>query len=215
MLRNSSVQYVFGLALIVLSSAASATSQGTRFRIDYTVAVTDTDSPLFHVTANVQNIREPHLDLSLPAWTPGWYTIENYGKNILRFRITDAKGVILPHAMTRKQTWRADTKGFDQIKVEFDYRADTLALNQAKITKDFAFFTGPELVLEAQGHRASPSSVRFVVPTGWKLISALKETNDPLIFTARDYDVLVDAPTEMGRFDVTRFEVQGKLHYFV
>ena len=36
-----------------------------------------------------------------------------------------------------------------------------------------------------------------------------------MTFTATDYDTLVDAPTEMGNFDVTQFEVEGKPHYFV
>lgn len=90
-----------------------------------------------------------------------------------------------------------------------------MALNQAKITKDFAFFTGTQLFLMAEGHRNSRSTVRFIIPAGWKIISALKETSDPLTFTAPDYDALVDAPTEMGHFDVTRFEVEGKPHYFV
>jgi predicted metalloprotease with PDZ domain len=36
-----------------------------------------------------------------------------------------------------------------------------------------------------------------------------------MTFTATDYDTLVDAPTEMGNFDVTKFEANGKPHYFV
>jgi predicted metalloprotease with PDZ domain len=117
--------------------------------------------------------------------------------------------------MIRKQTWRVETRGLDSIKVEFDYRANVLALNQAKITGDFAFFTGTELFLEAKGHRASPSTVRFELPTDWKIISALKETPDPMTFAAPDYDTLVDCPTEMGKFDLTQFQVEGKSHYLV
>src|SRR2546422_383222 len=106
MLRNASSQSVMGAALSILCAAGLRAAQTCRFRVDYTVSVADTQASLFHVTANVQNINEPHLDLSLPAWTPGWYTVENYAKNILRFRITDPKGATLPHIMTRKQTWR-------------------------------------------------------------------------------------------------------------
>jgi Peptidase M61 N-terminal domain len=40
------------------------------------------------------------------------------------------------------------------------------------------------------------------VPAGWQIVSALRETQDPTLFTASDYDTLVDSPTEMGRFDV-------------
>jgi predicted metalloprotease with PDZ domain len=211
-LRAFRLALVTGFILIV---TAPAFGSADRLRIDYTVEVASVEDQLFRVTADVRNIRQPWLDLSLPTWTPGWYTVENYAKNILRFRITDDKGNRLPHHMTRKQTWRVRTAGLDRIKAVFDYHATVLALNQAKISKDFAFFTGIELFLMAEGHRDSPSEVRFQVPEGWKAISALKETADPLVFIADDYDTLVDAPTQLGTFDVTKFEVEGKPHYFV
>src|SRR4030095_5532767 len=157
----------------------------------------------------------PRLELSLPTWTPGWYTVENYFKNVLRFAITDAKGNRLEPEIVCKQTWRVETRCLDSIKVEFDYKASVLALNQAKIANDFAFFTGTELFLEATGHRTAPITGRVGLPRDWKIISALKETSDPMVFTAPDYDTLVDAPTEMGKFDVTRFQVEDKPHYLV
>ena len=216
MRRTTPGSFALCLILLLLFTAAPlAYSQSSQVQTDYTVEVLKPDTNLFHVTTNVRNIKQARLDLSLPIWTPGWYTVENYAKNILRFKITDAKGARLPHTMIRKQTWSVDTKGLDQIKVEFDYRADTLALNQAKITRDFAFFTGTALFLMAGEQRMNPSTVRFIVPAGWKIISALKETSDPMTFTAPDYDTLVDAPTQMGNFDLTRFEVEGKPHYFV
>jgi predicted metalloprotease with PDZ domain len=200
---------------IALATAPAALAPQNQFRIDYTVAIASQEQQLFHITADVQNIHADELRLQLPTWAPGWYTIENYAKNILRFTITDAKGARLEPVMTRKQTWRVATQGIDRIKVEFDYRADILALNQAKIAKDFAFFTGIEVFLMAEDHRDAPSTVRFELPNGWKIVSALKETSDPNTFAASDYDALVDAPTEMGRFDLLKFEVAGKPHYLV
>ena len=202
------------VAILLLSPAAFAQKREA-FRIDYTVAIVSVEGQLFHITTDIKNINEPRLDLSLPTWTPGWYTVENYFKNVLRFKVTDAKGNRLQPEMIRKQTWRVETKGLDSIRVEFDYKASVLALNQAKITNDFAFFTGTELFLEAARHRTSPSTVRFELPPDWKIVSALKETSDPMTFTASDYDALVDAPTEMGKFDLTQFQVEGKPHYLV
>lgn len=204
------------LIAVVLSVAPAALAQKRdAFRVEYTVRVASVEAQLFHVTADVRNITESALDLSLPTWTPGWYTVENYFKNVLRFKITDARGKRLDPQMTRKQTWRVETKGLDRIIIDFDYRANVLALNQAKITGDFAFFTGTELFLEAAGHRNSPCTVSFEVPPDWKIISALSETSDPMVFTAPDYDTLVDCPTEMGRFDLAQFTVEGKPHYLV
>ena len=164
---------------------------------------------LFHVTADVRNIRQPRLDLSLPTWTPGWYTVENYAKNILRFHVTDARGRRLPHAMTRKQTWRVQTAGLDRIKIEFDYSANVLGLNQAKITNDWAFFTGIQLFLLAEGHRASPATVRFDVPDNWRIISALKETRNAKVFHRAGLRHARRWPTEMVNFDVMTFDVKA------
>ena len=202
------------VAILLLSPAALAQKRDA-FRIDYTVSIASVEDQIFHITTDVKNINEPRLELSLPTWTPGWYTVENYFKNVLRFKITDAKGNRLQPEMIRKQTWRVETKGLVSIRIEFDYKASVLALNQAKITSDFAFFTGTELFLEAARHRTSPSTVRFELPPEWKIVSALKQTSDPMTFTAPDYDTLVDAPTEMGKFDLTQFQVEGKPHYLV
>jgi predicted metalloprotease with PDZ domain len=202
------------VAILLLSPGALAQKRDA-FRIDYTVSIASVEDQIFHITTDVKNINEPRLELSLPTWTPGWYTVENYFKNVLRFKITDAKGNRLQAEMIRKQTWRVETKGLASIRIEFDYKASVLALNQAKITSDFAFFTGTELFLEAARHRTSPSTVRFELPPDWKIVSALKESSDPMTFAAPDYDTLVDAPTEMGKFDLTQFQVEGKPHYLV
>ncbi len=195
--------------------APAPLAQGRGLEIEYAVKVADIPGQLFHVTTDIRNINQPALDLSLPVWSPGWYVIENYAKNILRFRVTEPGGRELRPAQVRKQTWRIETKGISRITVEFDYKAAVLSANQARIAADYALFTGTQLFLMPEGHRSRPSVVRFEVPTGWKIASGLDETANPMVFTAPDYDTLVDQPTLMGQFDVTRFMVDGKPHDFV
>jgi predicted metalloprotease with PDZ domain len=195
--------------------APAAIAQDRRLAIEYSVKVADIPGQLFHVTTDISNINQPALELSLPVWSPGWYVIENYAKNILRFRVTEPGGRQLRPALVRKQTWRIDSKGITRIIVEFDYLANVLAANQARIAPDYAFFTGTQLFLLPEGHRSRPSVVRFDVPSGWRIASGLDETADAMVFTAPDYDTLVDQPTLMGQFDVSRFTVDGKSHDLV
>src|SRR6185436_14527511 len=157
-MRRSSSAFP-AVVLFLLACASYTHAQKGALRIDYTVSLSDTASQQFHVTTVIKEINQPRLDLSLPTWDPGWYTVENYFKNVLRFRITDASGKILAHTMSKKQTWNVETKGIRQIRIDYDYQATVLALNQAKIGKDFAFFTGIEFFLEAMGHRNEPSTV--------------------------------------------------------
>ena len=203
-----------GTVAILVATAASAQPTAP-FQAEYTVAIKDTAAHLFHVTASFSNLRQPRLDVSLPIWTPGWYTLEYYAKNMSRFAVTDGAGTRLPAPLSRAQTWSIDTRGRTRIVVEFDYLANVLALNQAKVTSTFAFFTGTQLFLEPIGHRDVPSIVRFVVPPGWRIVSALPETSDSAVFTAPDYDTLVDAPTWLGAFQLHRFSVDGTPHSLV
>ena len=86
--RRLPLLFVFGLLITVQPLVA----QKGKLQLDYTVAVADIDKQLFHVTTDIKNIDQPSLSLSLPTWTPGWYTVENYFKNVLRFRVTDGSG---------------------------------------------------------------------------------------------------------------------------
>src|SRR5215213_8552271 len=147
---------------VLLAPAAAA--QGGQLEIEYTVKVADIPGQLFHVTTDITNINQPALELSLPVWSPGWYVIENYAKNILRFRVTEPGGRQLRPALVRKQTWRIDTRGISHITVEFDYKAAVLSANEARIAADYALFTGTQLFLLPEGHRARPSTVRLDVP---------------------------------------------------
>jgi len=195
--------------------APAGAAQGGRLEIEYTVKVADIPGQFFHVTTDIRNINQPALELSLPVWSPGWYVIENCAKNISRFRVSEPGGRQLGPVLVRKQTWSIDTRGISRITVEFDYRAAVLSANQARIAPDYAFFTGTQLFLLPEGHRSRPSVVRFDVPSGWRIASGLDETADPMVFTAPDYDTLVDQPTLMGQFEVTRFMVEGTPHDFV
>jgi predicted metalloprotease with PDZ domain len=192
-------------------AAQSATSLGA----DYTVEVKDTAAHLFHVTATFRNVHQPRLQLPLPIWTPGWYTLEYYAKNVRRFTVSDGAGKRLAAPLLRAQTWNVDTHGVSTVVAEFDYFANVLYLNQAKITSTFAFFTGTQLFLEPIGHRNARSLVRFVVPAGWRIATALAETADPAVYGAPDYDTLVDAPTWLGAFALYQFDVTGKRHFLV
>ena len=80
--------------LFVFIRTAMGAGQPGEFHINYTVEVTDPETNLFHVAASVENINQARLDLSLPDWTPGWYKVENYANNLLRFRIADGAGSV-------------------------------------------------------------------------------------------------------------------------
>ena len=197
------------------SSACTAEDDRGAFHAEYIVQVKDTAAHLLHVTATFSNLRQPYLEIALPVWTPGYYWAENYYQDVRRFTVRDGSSARLRAPKVQPSIWRIETRGANEVTAEFDYVATNPGSIRAGITSQYAFFTGTQLFLEPVGHRQASSTVQFIVPPGWGVASALRETADPTVFTAIDYDELVDAPTVLGSFDSVRFEVEGKPHFVV
>lgn len=215
MSENHSRYFALAIAALLATPNARAQDEPQPLSVEYVVEVADTALRLFHVTAKFGNLRQPYLDVALPVWTPGVYEPKNYAVNVTRFTARDGSGARLRAPKVQPSAWRIETGGIDLVTVEFDYSSTDLASSGAGITGELAFFTGTQLFLEPVGHRAAPSTVQFLVPAGWKIASALRESADSSVFAAANYDELVDAPTILGSFDLTRFEAEGKPHFVV
>jgi predicted metalloprotease with PDZ domain len=185
-------------------------------QLDYTVRVADASAHLFHITIKVTNAASPTTDFSLPAWTPGWYTIMPYAANVMRLHAKDAQGDRLSLRAVDKQTWRVETKGSKSITVEYDYLANNLSVNGADLNARRGYFMGTNLFLYVPGHTTdTPSTVRFETPAGWRVATGLTRTNEANVFRARSYDHLVDCPVVMGDYDEETVTVQGKTVHIV
>lgn len=183
--------------------------------VEYVVEVVDPSRASFHVAASFEGVEAPTFDVALPVWTPGVYDQVGYARNVTRMSVRGEDGGQLDRSKITPSRWRIDTPGARNVRVEFDYAARDMSWNGAGVAPTHALFTGTQLFLEPVGHRDAPSTVRFVVPPGWAVASALRPTEDPLVFEAAGYDELVDAPTVLGSLEVTRFEAGGIPHEVV
>src|SRR5215210_494798 len=133
------------LVILLLSSLASSVALAqSATRLDYTIGITDAAKHLFHLKIEVSNASGKTLDISLPAWTPGWYTIRPYAANLVKLQ-ANASGKRLPMRAIDKQTYRIETEGNRAITVEYDYFANNLAVNGAELTEKRGYFVGTNL----------------------------------------------------------------------
>ena len=79
------------LAFLLSIVLASAPRLGAQEPVDYLVRVDDPNSRLFHIEATVPATGDATL-VSLPAWTPGYYEINNYSRYVRNFAADDGKG---------------------------------------------------------------------------------------------------------------------------
>ncbi len=151
--------------------------------------------------------------LSLPAWTPGEYEIDNFARYVMDFAATDGS-IPISWDKTDQDTWRVRAKQAGTLRVSFNYRAMTLDNANAWSKSDFAFFNGTNLFLypEGQGADFIATVVVHTAPS-WRIATGMTQTAANT-FTASNYHDLVDMPFFVGRFDIDSAQAGGKVMRF-
>ncbi|MGH7672310.1 MAG: M61 family metallopeptidase [Gemmatimonadales bacterium] len=194
-------------ALLALLVPAAAPLAGQTVR--YEVSVPSPASGLLHVTAEFPAAGKDTLYLSLPAWSPGSYEIQNYARYVRGFGATNTAGRALFWDRADKDTWRVVTGRSERVTVEFDFLADTVDLSLARITSDFGQFLGTNVFLFEEGQLGRAAEVRVRTPAGWQVTTALPAAGSGA-YRAADYHELADAMTFVGRYSLDSLRVDGK-----
>ena len=194
--------------LLVLLVAVPLSAQAP-VPVKYEVSIPSPAARLFHVTADFPTRGKDTLYVSLPAWSPGSYEIQNYARYVRHFGAKSAAGQPLFWDRLDKDTWRVVTGKGDRVTAEFDFLADTIDLSSARIAGDFGQFLGTNLFLYEEGQLERPAEVRFTLPAGWQVTTALRGGgNGP--YSAPSYHELADAETFVGKYSVDSLQVDGK-----
>ena len=189
---------------LVLTALLAASLRAQTVRYEVSVA-----QGQFHVSAEFPASGKDTLFVSLPAWSPGNYEIQNYARYLHGFGAKNPSGLALRWDRADKDTWRVLTGHSDRVTVDFDYLSEKIDLSLARIAPDFAEFLGTNLFMFEEGQLARPAEVRFRLPAGWQVTTALKGPNNG-VYRAGDYHELADAMTFVGRYSLDSLQADGK-----
>jgi predicted metalloprotease with PDZ domain len=150
------------------------------------------------------------VSLSLPSWTPGSYSLDDFARNVGNVQATQ-DGAEIRWDKADFDTWRVYPARRGRVSIEFDYTADQLDNGNAWSRPDFAFFNGTNLFLYPEGGGLDfPAEVVFHTETDWKIATGLTAGRAARSYSAADFHELVDMPTFVGRFDVDSAEIGGR-----
>jgi predicted metalloprotease with PDZ domain len=114
-------------------------------------------------------------------------------------------------------TWRIRSNGARNVRVEFDYAADTLDNAMAWARPDFLLFNGTNLFLYPEGRSFDmPATVTVHTETDWRVATGMAATAAtgagalPNTFSASNYHDLVDMPFFVGRFDIDSARISDR-----
>jgi predicted metalloprotease with PDZ domain len=185
------------------------------------------DTPSTHqVRVIIEGKKESHekrLDFFLPRWSPGSYLMREYSRHLSNIMAQTKNGERLNLQQIDTSVFKIDW-GHSELKCEDDFFSISyvvycheLTVRTSHVDNSHAFLHLPTLLMGISDRFIENPTIELVFPPSWSKISTgLKEivTNkrDQFLFTAKNYDELIDSPIEIGCQDTDGFEVNGIAH---
>jgi predicted metalloprotease with PDZ domain len=222
MIRPASSRVV-GLALALLFLAAStvcaqdSSRAGAQPEIVFTVSMQKPHTHLLEVEMHLKSSRLPaQLNLVMPVWAPGSYLIREFERHVQGFAAKDTGGRSLRWQKTNKNTWRIETGGANELRINYQVYANELSVRTNDLNDRHAHWNNVALLMYPEGQLNVPSTLRVVPFDDWQVATGLPAIpGQANTFRAENFDVLYDSPVEAGRFKTLSFEVRNVPHRIV
>jgi predicted metalloprotease with PDZ domain len=164
------------------------------------------------------------ISIFMPSWSPGSYLMREYAKNVRKFKALSTNGEYLFFTQQAKGIWEIDFSKSDikqtceEFTVDYEVYCHELTVRTSHVDETHAFLHGPSYLMGVKDTEIKPT-IQYKFSQLWsKLHSPLKEIStkrDEFIFTAENYDVLIDAPVEIGCHESDGFMFDGKEHHLI
>jgi len=188
-------------------SGTTAALSDIRYEVTFTAATAARREVTTQMTFTVAS--DAPVVLSLPAWTPGSYTINDFARNVLSFA-AEQGGNALRWDKADQDSWRVFPPGPGRVGISFQYKADSLENDGSWSRSDFLLFNGTNLFLYPEGTSLDFSAtVTVATEPGWKVATGMTPIGQRT-YSEASYHDLVDMPFFVGRFDLDSALISGK-----
>jgi len=209
---KSARRIVLAIVLLFCARPASAT-------IGYHISLKNPEQHVFHVSMEIPAAAaDQEIVVALPAWN-ALYQVRDFSYRVRDVRARNsaaAAAAPLPVRMLDKQTWRISLAGASggaeahAATLDYSIEWDDPGPFNSQLNPHHAFLNFAEVLMYVPSRRAEDTQVQFDdVPLGWRIAVELAAGAAPNSFVAANYNKLVDAPTEAGKFAEFGFDQAG------
>lgn len=175
----------------------------------------------YRVEITIPRNHELTVRLQMPVWMPGAYFVGNFATNVSDVVATDPAKHPLRLFHPDPNTWEVAANG--ATTVSFSYTVKNADLEAVSGTPRRGHISGPRTYMYVVGRKTEPVALELKTPDNaklWNVITSLDPTDSKqpagaARYKAPGYDVLADAPVEMGDFADEQFVSGGKPHHVV
>ena len=187
--------------------------------IDYSLRMPKPQNHYFEVEMKLTKVSSKFIDVKMPVWAPGSYMIREFSKNVNLVVAKDELGTNLIISKISKNTWRIQTKGIKEVKINYEVYAFELSARSSFLDQSHGFVSGSSIFMYVDGEKETSGKLDIYPHEDFNVIStSLPKPRDSIRFeNAKTYaftnfDHLVDCPIEIGNQDVFEFTAAGVKH---
>jgi predicted metalloprotease with PDZ domain len=183
--------------------------------MNYTLTIPDPTSHYAEITLSVPADSAGDYIFSLPVWTPGSYLVREFSKSIEQVAAFE-NGRSLNVEKIAKNKWKVQMVKPGNFVFTYKVYCFEFSARTSFIDAEQALINGASVFMFVEGMEDSPGKVDITLPKEWKsYISSLKDSpiNGGVRYSFLNYDILIDAPIQLGNFEIFEFSVLGIPHY--
>jgi predicted metalloprotease with PDZ domain len=202
----------------MLSANSVAFGQQQVGAMAFTLSMKQPGLHTYHIVFRCEGLPPGMHDFKMPAWTPGYYGILDFAKNVRKFTAEDGAGKALKWEKTSDNTWRVVSSQAPVITVSYDVLADRQFVANSYLDEKHGYVTPASVFLYIAGQIQHPVTVEIVPPPTWKDVATGLDPvapDKPHTYSAADFDILYDSPVLIGNLEtLPQFEIKGIRHSF-
>ena len=188
--------------------------------LHYRIEATDAHAHIYGVTLTIAQPAALQR-VSLPVWIVGSYMVREFSKQLMGIRASQGKRNIAVSQLD-KNSWQIDCDASQALTLQYQVHAHDNSVRTAWLDTQRGFFNATSLCLQVDGQHGAKHILDIQSPkhaNDWKLATGLTPVKIDRkgfgTYSAASYDLLADAPVEMGAFWSAHFKAMGVEHQFV
>ncbi len=187
-------------------------------RLAFTVSMDQPATHIYHVVFRCEGLTGPTHDFKMPVWSPGYYAVLDFPKNVRNFSAADGAGRPLAWEKVTPNDWRVETGKASVVVVTYDVLAPTSFVANPYLGAERGLIIGTGVFMQVPGLISQPVTVEIAPYAGWHTVATGLDAvpGKAHTFKAANFDVLYDSPILIGNLEsLPSFTINGVPHRFI
>ena len=161
--------------------------------MQYSISYSNPNRHVVDFSLRIDNVNDEQLNLHLPSWRPGRYTIQNFAKNIINLKAYGEGGAELNCRKITKDQWQVETGFNEKIEIKYSYYAFQMDAGNSWLDDEQLYLNFINCLVYAEGRLNEECEVEIQVPNDYQFATGLTKTGLQK-FEADSFYHLVDSP---------------------